>query len=464
MAVRNGIDGTHDPALRSWVASANRPGADFPIQNLPFGIFRRRGSGDAPRAGVAIGDRILDLAACRGAGFFAGEAEAAADAGGDATLNRLAGLGPAFTGPLRGQISGLLGAGDDRIAAHPDWETCLLPLAEVCELFLPLEAGDYTDFYASIHHATNVGRQFRPEQPLLPNYKHVPIGYHGRASSLVVSGTPVRRPWGQTLPPAPTPGTTGPAGPAPAAPEAVPVFGPSRVLDYEVEAALIVGRGNALGDPISIGVAEEHFFGVCLLNDWSARDIQKWEYQPLGPFLAKNFASTLSPWIVTWEALAPFRTAAAPRPAGDPAPLPYLDLGPDAPSAGLDLVIESFLSTSAMREKGLPPARLGRSRARELYWSPAQLLAHHASNGCNLRPGDVLGTGTISGPDEENLGCLLERTRGGKQAIGLPDGESRRFLEDGDEVILAGRCEANGFVPIGFGECRGAILAARGAA
>jgi fumarylacetoacetase len=454
MAVRNGIDETHAPALRSWVASANRPGADFPIQNLPLGIFRRRGSGEKPHAGAAIGDRILDLAACREAGFFSGEAEAAADACGDPSLNRLAGLGAAFTGPLRAQISGLLRAGDGRIASHPDWETRLLPPAEVCDLFLPMEVGDYTDFYASIHHAENVGRQFRPDQPLLPNYKHVPIGYHGRASSLVVSGTPVRRPWGQILPPAP-------AGPAAAGAETLPRFEPSRVLDYEVEAALIIGRGNALGDPVPIGRAEEHFFGICLLNDWSARDIQKWEYQPLGPFLAKNFASTLSPWIVTWEALAPFRAAAAARPAGDPAPLGYLDLGSDAPASALDLVIEAFLSTPAMREKGLPPARLGRSQARDLYWTPAQLLAHHASNGCNLRPGDVLGTGTISGPQEENLGCLLERTRGGKQAIALPDGETRRYLEDGDEVILTGRCATEGFVPIGLGECRGVILAAR---
>lgn len=468
MALRNGIDATHDPALRSWVASANRPGCDFPIQNLPLGIFRRRGSGERPRAGAAIGDRILDLAACREAGFFTGEAEAAADACGDSALNRLAGLGPDFTGPLRAQISGLLRAGDGRIAAFADWETLMLPPMEVCELFLPLEVGDYTDFYASIQHAENVGRQFRPDQPLLPNYKHVPIGYHGRASSLVVSGTPVRRPWGQTLPPAGPAATGGATAAAPlaagvSAPEPAPVFGPSRVLDYEVEAGLIVGLGNALGEPIPLSAAERHFFGICLLNDWSARDIQKWEYQPLGPFLAKSFASTLSPWIVTWEALAPFRAPATPRPAGDPAALPYLDLGADAAAAALDLVIESFLSTPAMREKGLAPARLGRSRARDLYWTPSQLLAHHASNGCNLRPGDLLGTGTISGPREENLGCLLERTIGGKRPIALPNGESRRFLEDGDEVILSGRCEAQGFVPIGLGECRGVILAARGA-
>lgn len=464
MGLRNGIDATHDPALRSWVASANAPGADFPIQNLPFGIFRRRGSGERPHAGMAIGDRILDLAACREAGFFSGEAEASADACGDASLNRLAGLGPAFTGALRAQASGLLRAGDDRIPSAPDWETRLLPPAAACELFLPLEVGDYTDFYASIHHAANVGRQFRPDQPLLPNYKHVPIGYHGRASSLLVSGTPVRRPWGQ-IPPAAgsapgsapaAPGVSGTAAPT----EPLPIHAPSRVLDYEVEAGLIVGRGNPLGEPIPIAHAEAHFFGICLLNDWSARDIQKWEYQPLGPFLAKNFATTLSPWIVTWEALAPFRAPAAPRPAGDPAPLPYLDPGPDAAGAALDLVLEAFLATPAMREKGLPPARLSRARARDLYWTPGQLLAHHAGNGCPLRPGDVLGTGTVSGPEDGNLGCLLEKTRGGKEPIALPDGETRRFLEDGDEVILTGYCEAPGFVRIGLGECRGVVLPA----
>ena len=465
MAVRNGLDGTHDPALRSWLASANAAGADFPIQNLPFGIFRRRGSGERPHAGVAIGDRILDVAACHEAGFFSGagsaHGEAAAAVCGDPTLNRLAGLGPVFTGALRAALSGLLRSGDGRISAVPDWETRLLPPASVCELFLPVEAGDYTDFYASIHHATNVGRQFRPEQPLLPNYKYLPIGYHGRASSLVVSGTPVRRPWGQTTPPGA--GATGAVAAANAGETNAPLFGPSQVLDYEVEAGLIIGQGNALGEPIPIVAVEEHFFGVCLLNDWSARDIQKWEYQPLGPFLAKNFATSLSPWVVTWEALAPFRAPAASRPPGDPAPLAYLDPGPAAPRAALDIVFELFLSTPDMRARGLPPARLSRARSRDLYWTPGQLLAHHASNGCNLRPGDVLGTGTISGPEEENLGCLLEKTHGGKQPIALPNGESRRFLQDGDEVILTGYCQAPGFVRIGLGECRGAILPAKGA-
>ncbi|MBW8886774.1 MAG: fumarylacetoacetase [Fibrobacteres bacterium] len=476
--MRNGLDGTHDPALRSWVASANAAGADFPIQNLPFGIFRRRGSGERPHVGVAIGDRILDVAACHEAGLFSGgaggpdgsagaEAEAAAAVCGDPTLNRLAGLGPVFTGALRAALNGLLRAGDGRIAAVPDWETRLLPPASVCELFLPVEAGDYTDFYASIHHATNVGRQFRPEQPLLPNYKYLPIGYHGRASSLVVSGTPVRRPWGQTAPPAAV--AAGAAGAQEAAPSSnaggspAPSFGPSQVLDYEVEAGLIIGQGNALGEPIPIDAVEGHFFGVCLLNDWSARDIQKWEYQPLGPFLAKNFATSLSPWIVTWEALAPFRAPSAPRPAGDPAPLAHLDPGPDAARAALDILFELFLSTPDMRARGLPPARISRARSRDLYWTPGQLLAHHASNGCNLRPGDVLGTGTISGPEEENMGCLLEKTRGGKQPIALPNGESRRFLQDGDEVILAGYCEAPGFVRIGLGECRGVVLPAKAA-
>ena len=444
------IDETHDAALTSWVATANAPGDDFPIQNLPFGIFRLRGSGEAPHVGVAIGDRVLDLAACRDAGFFTGEASEAAEACGDASLNRLATLGPVFSGALRKQVSALLrtgsggSQGDGRIASQAGWETRLLPPVSDVELFLPLAVGDYTDFYASIHHATNVGRLFRPDQPLLPNYKHLPIGYHGRASSLVVSGTSIRRPFGQSK----------------ADDAQAPSFGPSKVLDYEVEAALIVGRGNELGNPVPIASAEDHLFGVCLLNDWSARDLQKWEYQPLGPFLAKSFGSTLSPWVVTLEALAPFRAPFAERPAGDPAPMPHLDQGPAAARAALDLVCELHLLTPAMRSEGLPPARISRARARDLYWTPGQMLAHHTSNGCNLRPGDVLGTGTISGPDKENRGCLLELTAGGKEILTLPGGETRRFLQDGDEVFLTGHCEAPGFARIGFGECRGVIVPA----
>ena len=443
-----GIDETHDAALTSWLPGANAPGHDFPIQNLPFGIFRRRGSGEPPHAGVAIGDRVLDIAACRTAGLFTGLASEAAAVCGDASLNRLAALGPAHAGALRGQISALLRAGDTRIAGLPDWETRVLPRISECELFLPMETGDYTDFYASIHHATNVGRLFRPEQPLLPNYKHVPIGYHGRASSLILDGTPVRRPMGQTQ--------ASPDGLQP------PSFGPCKALDYEVEAGLIIGTGNPLGTRIPVAAAEDHLFGMCLLNDWSARDLQKWEYQPLGPFLAKSFATTLSPWVITWEALAPYRAAAAAHPSGDPAPLAYLDQGSASGRAAINLVCELHLLTPAMRQQSLAPARLSRAHARDLYWTPAQLLAHHASNGCNLRPGDILGTGTISGPDAENRGCLLELTQGGKDAVVLPAGETRRYLQDGDEVILSGHCEAPGFVRIGFGECRGTVLPAVG--
>ncbi|HKP97170.1 MAG TPA: fumarylacetoacetase [Fibrobacteria bacterium] len=438
------LDGTHDAALKSWVASANLPESDFPIQNLPFGIFKRRGADEGPHAGVAIGNRILDLSACGLAGLFPGlEAEIAAVFA-DASLNRLAALGRGFRADLRRRLSGLLREGSASIRAFPAWETALLPSMGDAELFLPAAIGDYTDFYASAYHAATVGSLFRPDQPLLPNYKYVPIGYHGRASSIVVSGTPVRRPRGQAK--------------AEDAPH--PEYGPSRVLDYEVEAGFLVGPGNPLGEPIAIQAAEDHLFGVCLLNDWSARDIQKWEYQPLGPFLAKSFATSLSPWVVTLEALEPFRVPAFRRPEGDPAPLPYLDPAAQAARAGLDVKIEAYLSTPRMREAGRAPFRLSLAATRDLYWTPGQLLAHHTGNGCNLRPGDLLGSGTVSGPAKENQGCLLELTRGGKEPIALPGGETRRFLLDGDEVILKGHCEAEGFARIGLGECRGRILPA----
>ncbi len=457
------LDETHDRSLRSWVLSANptepsgsagEPNGsgsdsvpnDFPIQNLPFGIFKRRGRKDTPHAGIAIGDRILDVTACRAAGLFTGLAAEAATVCGEASLNALAGLGREYASALRKQASALLRQGDTRIRGQADWETRLLPWMSESELGLPAAIGDYTDFYASIYHAANVGRLFRPDQPLLPNYKFIPIGYHGRASSIVVSGTPIRRPHGQTK----------------ADDQAQPGFGPSQVLDYEVEAGFLVGRGNRLGEPIGILEAEEHLFGLCLLNDWSARDIQKWEYQPLGPFLAKSFATSLSPWVVTMEALEPYRVPAFSRPEGDPAPLPYLDQAAQAnrSGAGLNITFELFLLTAAMRANGLAPFRLSRANSRDLYWTPGQLLAHHASNGCNLRPGDLLGSGTLSGPAQENQGCLLERTQGGKEAIALPGGETRRFLADGDEVILKGYCEAEGFARIGLGECRGLVLPA----
>jgi fumarylacetoacetase len=431
------LDATHDPALRSWAELANGH-SDFPIQTLPFGIFSR--AGGARRAGVAIGDEILDLHAALAAGLFDGEARIAAEAASGETLNALLALGPGPRRALRARLSEILAAGSpDRAAAEP-----LLHPAADCTLHMPVRVGDYTDFYAGIHHATNVGRQFRPDNPLMPNYKYVPIGYHGRASSIVPSGTPVRRPNGQRKPGSAT----------------VPSFGPSRNLDYELEMGIWVGTGNALGDPVPIGAAADRIAGFCLLNDWSARDIQGWEYQPLGPFLAKNFATTVSPWIVTPEALAPFRVSQADRPEGDPAPMPYLLDAADQSGGALDIELEVLLETPAMKAKGLPPHRLARSNARHMYWTAAQLLTHHASGGCNLQPGDLLGTGTISAPEDSGFGSLLETTNGGRKPVELPSGETRRFLEDGDTVILKARGVRAGRPSIGFGECRGTIMPA----
>jgi fumarylacetoacetase len=412
------LDATHDPHLTSWVASANGH-ADFPIQNLPLGIFAP--AGGAPRAGIAIGDMILDLPA---AGFPIA-----------APLNGFLGQGAAARQTLRHAVSALLAAG---APPRPDW----LHRAEAVAMHLPCTVGDYTDFYAGIHHATAVGKLFRPDNPLLPNYRHVPIGYHGRASSLIVSGSPVRRPMGQL------PSSAGPR------------FAACGKLDLELELGIWVGPGNALGKQVPIAEAASRIAGYALLNDWSARDIQAWEYQPLGPFLAKSFASTLSPWIITPEALAPFHVAQAPRAPEDPAPLPYLWDAADQAGGALALDLGVWIDTAAMRAAGLPPHRLAASDARHLYWTPAQLLAHHASNGCNLRPGDLLGTGTISGPDATSCGSLLEATLGGKQPIALPGGETRTFLEDGDRILLTARAARRGFVPIGFGACLGEILPA----
>ena len=430
------MDHTHDPSLRSWVESAEGH-ADFPIQNLPLGVFRRRGGDEAARVGIAIGDMILDLAACLMARRFTGLAATAVGACDGPTLNPLMALGAGPRAELRRQVSELLAA-DSAVSRDPG----LLVSQAEAELLLPAAIGDYTDFYASVHHATNVGSMFRPDNPLLPNYKWVPIGYHGRASSIVPSGTPVRRPSGQSR--------------APDA--ATPSFGPSRSLDYEMELGFFVAAGNALGEPVPIARAEERIFGFCLVNDWSARDLQAWEYQPLGPFLAKNFATTISPWIVTPEALEPFRAPGPPRPPGDPAPLPYLDSRKNADAGAVAVTVEVYLSSARMREAGLAPARFSRGSAADLYWTPAQLLAHHTSNGCNLQPGDLLATGTISGATKESRGCMLELTWRGAEPLALPTGETRKFLEDGDEVIMQGHCEREGAVGIGFGECRGLIL------
>ena len=427
------VDDTHDPSLKSWVESANGHG-EFPIQNLPFGVFSN--SGESPRAGVAIGDVILDLAAASEAGLLPPPAAQVLNQG---TLNRLLALPAAGRRELRHRLSSLLADERHRRSVEP-----LLHAATGCTLYLPAEIGDYTDFYAGIEHATNVGKQFRPDNPLLPNYKYVPIGYHGRASSIRPSGVPVIRPNGQRK----------------AANEDAPTFGPSCRLDYELELGAWIGEGNKLGEPIAIGKASDHLAGICLLNDWSARDIQAWEYQPLGPFLAKNFHSTISPWIVTAEALAPFWVAQPPRPKGDPRPLAYLLDEEDQRSGALALSLEAHLITKRMLAQGLPPYRLSRGPATNMYWTIAQLIAHHASNGCNLRSGDLLGTGTISAPTQDGFGSLLEISHGGSRPVELPSGETRTFLEDGDEIILSAAAQARGFVTIGFGPCRAVVLPA----
>jgi fumarylacetoacetase len=428
------VDETHSPSLTSWLASANGH-PEFPIQNLPLGVFSPPNS--PPRGGVAIGDMILDLSLAAGSSLM-GPAREAAVAGAGGTLNPLLDLPSAERRALRRQLSTLLAAGADQQLEVAAW---LHPAAD-CVLHLPARIGDYTDFYAGIHHAVNVGSLFRPENPLLPNYKHVPIGYHGRASSVRPSGTPVRRPSGQRLPPNAT----------------SPVFGPSQRLDIELELGVWIGQGNALGEPIAMDAAEEHIAGLCLLNDWSARDQQAWEYQPLGPFLSKNFMTTVSPWIVTAEALAPFRIPQSARPAADPAPLPYLVSVTGEVGCAYAITLEVMIQTEAMRQAGRAPHRLAVGSAANLYWTLAQLVTHHASGGCGLNAGDLLGTGTISTADDSGLGSLLELTRGGTRPIELPGGESRTFLQDGDVVSLAGHARADGYVPIGFGPCLGAVI------
>jgi fumarylacetoacetase len=433
------INETHDPALRSWVESANSPDADFPLQNLPFGVFRRHGSDEPFRGGVAIGDQIVDLAAAQKAGAFAGDGAAAATTCGQSTLNAFMALGPEAWSALRLALSRALRLGAPEAATLG---ACLVPQSEA-EYAVPAQIGDYTDFYTSVHHATNVGRLFRPDNPLLPNYKWVPIGYHGRASTIGVSGQTFPRPVGQTM----APGAQ------------TPDFGPSKRLDYELEVGVFVGVGNNRGERIALQEAERHVFGLCLLNDWSARDIQAWEYQPLGPFLSKNFASTISPWIITLEALAPYRLAWT-RAEGDPQPLAYLD-SPDTRERGaIDIQLEVALETEAMGRERHPATRLACTSFKHSYWTVSQMVTHHTVNGCGLKPGDLLGSGTESGPTPEEAGSLLELTVGGKQPVQLPNGETRTFLEDGDTVILRAWCEKPGAARIGFGECRSTVLPA----
>jgi fumarylacetoacetase len=432
------INATHDPGLRSWVGSANRADTDFPIQNLPFGVFRRAGSQEPFRGGVALGEEILDLGAGELRVFASGEVARALEACAQPTLNDCFALGWRTWSALRAFLSEQLRAD----APHADrLRSALIPQREA-EYAVPARIGDYTDFYTSIHHATAVGRLFRPDNPLLPNYKWVPIGYHGRASSIRVSGQRFPRPLGQVRPQG-----------APS-----PTLAPSRNLDYELEIGIYIGTGNALGTRVPIESAEEHVFGLCLLNDWSARDIQAWEYQPLGPFLGKNFATTVSPWIVTLEALAPFRVPWT-RPADDPQPLPYLDSAALRVSGALDVQLEVFLETGRMRAMGQSPEKLSHSNFRDSYWTLAQLVAHHTANGCNLEPGDLFGSGTQSGPGPGEAGSLLELSEGGRRPITLRSGESRTFLADGDRVIFRGSCARAGFARIGFGEVAGTVTA-----
>jgi fumarylacetoacetase len=436
------VNETHDPSLTSWIELANSPECDFPIQNLPFGVFARKGDAER-RVGVAIGDQIVDVGESLSANLWNGKARDVARWCDRPTMNELMQAPRDALSEFRARLSQLLsGSPGDNTVINPLPPGALVPMSEA-ELFMPATIGDYTDFYASIYHATNVGKLFRPDNPLLPNYKHIPIAYHGRASSIVLSGTDVRRPKGQTV----QGGSINPA------------YGPTQMLDYEAEVGFFVGRGNALGETISIDAAEDHLFGICLVNDWSARDIQSWEYQPLGPFLAKNFATTISPWVVTWEALEPYRVPAFFRPPADPRPLPYLVSEKDRNEGGLDLSIEVYIRSMLMREGRLRPFRLSQASFADIYWTPAQMLTHHASNGCSLKPGDLFASGTVSGPDAGSQGSMLELTRRGAEPVVLPTGEERKFLHDGDEIIVRAYFQREGAARIGLGECAGLIVA-----
>jgi fumarylacetoacetase len=452
------INETHDPKMKSWVESANDPATDFPIQNLALCAFQASHDGHTHgHLGVAIGDQVLDVSALNEAGLFEHELK-----GRLKNVLRYpfwdAAVEPEVIQTVRAKVreflnaDGPMGAGGGQQARRLRAKA-IRPIADT-EFIQPMRALGYTDFYASIHHATTVGSMFRPDNPLLPNYKHIPIGYHGRASSIVVSGADVKRPSGQQSPPD-------------ADPKAGPAFGPCKMLDYELEVGFFVGPGNELGSPISIGDAEKHIFGLCLVNDWSARDIQKWEYQPLGPFLAKNFATTVSPFVVSLEALEPFRCPAYKRQEGDPRPLPYLLDENDQARGGIDITLEVWLQSEEMRKRGMSPLMLSRSNAfKDMYWTIAQMLTHHTSNGCNMQPGDLLASGTVSGVGATERGCLLELTWQGsgtdgkallRKAVQLPTGETRTFLGDGDEVIMKGYCVGEGFRRVGLGECRGRI-------
>lgn len=451
---------SHDPKLKSWVESANDPKTDFPIQNLPFCFAQvTTGDGTTGWVGIAIGDSVLNLHVLAQAGLIPANSagRALVEAMGTSKQHEATMFNRAGGAQLRQIAATLLSDSPGPLRDDPALRSRAVLSRQDLNFSLPSRVPNYTDFYASIHHATTVGTMFRPDNPLLPNYKHIPIGYHGRASSIVPSGSDIRRPRGQQSPPENDP-------------KAGPAFGPCKLLDYELEVGFFVGPGNDLGRPIDINKAEDHIFGLCLVNDWSARDMQKWEYQPLGPFLAKSFATTISPYIVTLDALEPFRCPAYKRPSGDPRPLPYLFSETDQARGGIDITLEVYLQSEQMRTRGLAPLLISKSNGfKDMYWTIAQMLTHHASNGCNMQPGDLLASGTVSGLGPTERGCMLESTWQGngpdgkplpRKPISLPSGETRVFLADGDEVIFKGYCEREGFRRIGFGECRGRIVPA----
>jgi fumarylacetoacetase len=433
------LNETHDLSLPSWVTKANQPDCEFPIQNLPFASFRILGTGESYRGGVAIGDQIVDLLALNKTGLLSGLAQDACKSAAQPKLNAFMAMGNPASSALRLALSRLLRKGSD---AEFQLKSCLVA-QDRAEYQVPCQIGDYTDFYTSVYHATNVGKQFRPDNPLLPNYKWIPIGYHGRASSIDVSGQTFHRPHGQLKEPDAD----------------TPQLGPCKRLDLELEMGIFIGAGNELGSPVTIDEAEEHVFGLCLFNDWSARDIQAWEYQPLGPFLAKNFASTISPWLVTMEALAPFRSAFS-HPVNDPQPLPYLSSNQNSEEGGFDIKIQVLIQTEKMRKASQPAEQISSSNFNHSYWTVAQMVTHHTINGCNLQAGDFFGSGTQSGPNPDEAGSLLELTSGGKQPIFLSNGEVRTFIEDGDTIILRGYCQREWAAKIGFGEVAGTVLPA----
>ena len=431
------LDHTHDPDLISWVESA-RDHTDFPIQNLPFGVMD---FGKGPRPVVAIGDEVIDLQLATERGLLGDRGELACAASAP-NLNALANLGAEVRLELRRRLSALLTGADPSLHDDSEARAVVLRKQDEGHMCAPFAIGDYTDFYCSIHHATNVGSMFRPDNPLMPNYRHLPVGYHGRASTVILEGGDVCRPSGQTLP----------------VEASDPIYGPSRLLDYEFELGFYVGEGTALGSRIEMPAAPKHIFGLSIVNDWSARDVQKWEYQPLGPFNAKNFCTQVSPWVVTMEALEPFRVAGPTRGPEDPENLPYLQ--PNRPDQSLAIVCETSLLTAAMRERGEDPFVISTGDFRHMHWSIEQMLVHHTSTGCAMRSGDLIASGTVSGPEPESRGCLLERTWRGSEPVQLPDGTERKFLQDGDEVIMRAWCELPGAVRIGLGRCAGTIAPA----